>query len=123
MLVLVDGYNVSKEAWPSIPIAVQRTRLVDALAELHGRTGAEVEVVFDGADQQPSGTGGARAAVRVRFTASGVEADAVLVELAERAIATRPVVVVTSDNRVRDHARRLGANLVRSGQLLALLGR
>ncbi|MEY2571022.1 MAG: hypothetical protein QOE63_1372 [Acidimicrobiaceae bacterium] len=123
VLVLVDGYNVSKEAWPSLPIAVQRSRLVDALAELHGRTGADVEVVFDGAEHQASGAGGARAAVRVRFSPVDVEADEVLIELVERLAPTRPVVLVTSDNRVREAGRRLGAHLVRSGQLLALIGR
>src|SRR4051812_2070010 len=43
-LLLVDGYNISQAAWYQDPIARQRSRLVDALAELHGRTGIEVEV-------------------------------------------------------------------------------
>ncbi len=50
MVLLVDGYNVSLLGWPDIPIAEQRLRLVDALAELAARSGAEVVVVFDGAD-------------------------------------------------------------------------
>ena len=48
--VLVDGYNVSKLGWPDHSIAEQRRRLVDALSEMSARTGAEVAVVFDGAD-------------------------------------------------------------------------
>ena len=122
VLVLVDGYNVSKAAWPSLPIAVQRSRLVDALAELHARTAAEVEVVFDGRGHQAvSGPG--RASVRVRFSPDGVEADDVLVELVDRAGPERPVVVVTSDNRVRDAVRRRGGNVVGATQLLAFVGR
>jgi predicted RNA-binding protein with PIN domain len=123
VLVLVDGYNVSKLAWPSLPIAIQRARLVDALAELHARCAAEVEVVFDGVDTEGPPTTSARAPVRVRFSPSGVEADDVLLELVARAQADRPVVVVSSDNRVRDGARKQGANVLASRQLLAALGR
>jgi predicted RNA-binding protein with PIN domain len=123
VLVLVDGYNVSKLAWPSLPIAIQRARLVDALAELHARCAAEVEVVFDGVDTEGPPTTSARAPVRVRFSPSGVEADDVLLELVARAQPDRPVVVVSSDNRVRDGARKQGANVLASRQLLAALGR
>jgi predicted RNA-binding protein with PIN domain len=122
VLVLVDGYNVSKAAWPSLPIARQRARLVDALAELHARTAAEVEVVFDGSNHQPIASSG-RTAVRVRFSPDGVEADDVLIDLVDHAPAERPVAVVSSDNRVRDAARRRGANAIGANQLLALLGR
>ena len=34
-VVVVDGYNVSQTAWPGVSIADQRSRLVDACAELH----------------------------------------------------------------------------------------
>ena len=84
-LLLVDGYNISQAAWYQDPIARQRTRLVDALAELHARTGVEVEVVFDGADVDRIGDRPVRPAVRVRFSASGVEADDVLLELVDAA--------------------------------------
>lgn len=122
-LLLVDGYNVSKEAWPTLPIAVQRTRLVDSLAALHARCGAEVEVVFDGAEGTTTVSGGARAPVRVRFSPESVEADDVLLELVAGTPSHRPIVVATSDRRVRDGARRRGANLLTSAQLLVALRR
>ena len=39
MVLLVDGYNVTMQAWPDVPIPEQRRRLVDALAGLAARTG------------------------------------------------------------------------------------
>jgi predicted RNA-binding protein with PIN domain len=122
--VLVDGYNVSKLGWPEHPIAEQRRRLVDALSEMSARTGAEVAVVFDGADtvwspQVPS-TG---RRVRVMFSPPGVEADDVLIARAAELRPFRPVVVASSDNRVRTGTSGAGANVISSPQLLAVLHR
>ena len=122
-LLLVDGYNISQAAWYQDPIARQRARLVDALAELHARTGVEVEVVFDGADVDRVGERPARPAVRVRFSAPGVEADDVVLGLVDAAPARRPVLVASSDHRVRDGARRRGANVLGARQLLSALRR
>jgi predicted RNA-binding protein with PIN domain len=122
-LLLVDGYNISHAAWYQDPIARQRTRLVDALAELHARTGVEVEVVFDGADVDRIGERPVRPAVRVRFSASGIEADDVLLELVDAAPPRRPVIVASSDHRVRDGSRRRGANVIGARQLLGALRR
>ena len=101
----------------------QRRRLVDALAELAARTGAEVEVVFDGAEgagPAPVPSAGRRA-VRVRFSAPDVEADDVVIERAGAIPADRPVVVASSDRRVQDGARARGANVLGADQLMALL--
>jgi predicted RNA-binding protein with PIN domain len=122
-LLLVDGYNISNAAWYQDPIARQRTRLVDALAELHSRTGVEIEVVFDGADVDRFGERPPRPAVRVRFSDAGVEADDVLLELVDAAPSRRPVIVASSDHRVRDGSRRRGANVVGARQLLGALRR
>lgn len=122
-LLLVDGYNISQAAWYQDPIARQRSRLVDALAELHARTGVEVEVVFDGADVDRVADRVARPAVRVRFSDAGVEADDVLLDLVDAAPPRRPVIVASSDHRVRDGARRRGANVLGARQLLAALRR
>lgn len=122
-LLLVDGYNISQAAWYQDPIARQRARLVDALAELHARTGIEIEVVFDGADVDRVGERSARPAVRVRFSAPGVEADDVVLGLVDAAPTRRPVIVASSDHRVRDGARRRGANVLGARQLLSALRR
>jgi rRNA-processing protein FCF1 len=61
--------------------------------------------------------------VRARFSPVGVEADDVVIDLVGRIPVATPVVVVSSDKRVREGARRAGANLLHARQLLALLGR
>jgi predicted RNA-binding protein with PIN domain len=120
--LLVDGYNVSMAAWPEAELADQRDRLERLLADLVARTpGLSVELVFDGADIGPIARPGPRRApgVTVRFTPPEVEADDLLLELVGRFPATRPVIVASSDRRVRDGARRKGANVLSAAQLLA----
>jgi predicted RNA-binding protein with PIN domain len=123
MVLLVDGYNVSMLGWPGQPITEQRTRLVDALAELVARTGVEVEVVFDGAADTSAPAVGARRGVRVSFSPPGVEADDVVIARAVEVPAHRPVTVASNDRRVREGAHAAGANVVSSPQLLAALRR
>jgi len=122
VVLLVDGYNVSLAAWPETPISEQRRRLVDALGELAARTGADVRVVFDGSETvDPPSVATTSRVVRVRFSPPDVEADDVIVAEVAALPAGRPVVVASSDRRVRDESRAHGANLLRSTQLLALL--
>jgi predicted RNA-binding protein with PIN domain len=122
-VVVVDGYNVSLTAWPDRPLPEQRQRLVDALCELHARTGAHIDVVFDGATTEGPPSPGSRPGVRVRFSPPGVEADDVVIGLVSEQPLNRPVVVASSDRRVQDGARRNGANVVSSRQLLGALQR
>lgn len=124
VVILVDGYNVSHAGWPGTAIADQRRRLVDALGELVARTGADVRVVFDGADiVEPPIVATTARAVRVTFSPPDVEADDVIVAEVGQIPPHRPVVVASSDRRVRDESRARGANLLRSSQLLVLLRR
>jgi predicted RNA-binding protein with PIN domain len=124
VLLLVDGYNVTMTGWPELPVGEQRRRLLGALGETAARTGAAVEVVFDGADVEPlSVPRQVRQMVRVRFSPPDIEADDVVLDLLAQLPVARPVAVASSDNRVRDGARRLGANLVHARQLVNLLRR
>jgi predicted RNA-binding protein with PIN domain len=124
LLLLIDGYNVSMTGWPDLPVVEQRRRLLGALGEVAARTGTEVDVVFDGADVEPlSPPHQVRQLVRVRFSPPHVEADDVLLDLLGQIPAARPVVVASSDNRVREGARRRGANLAHARQLVGLLRR
>jgi predicted RNA-binding protein with PIN domain len=122
-VLLVDGYNISHAVWWDLPIAAQRDRLVSALAELHARTGVEVDVVFDGAEVERSAPISARPAVRVRFSPPDIEADDVIIELVGALPVNRPVIVASSDRRVREGARRQGANLLGARQLTEALRR
>jgi predicted RNA-binding protein with PIN domain len=124
VLLLVDGYNVSQTGWPELPIAEQRRRLVDALAELAARTTAEVQVVFDGSDPLwPNAVAATPQPVRVTFSPADVEADDVVLSRVAALDPARPVVVASSDRRVRDGSTEQGANVLSSAQLLAALRR
>lgn len=120
MVVLVDGYNVSIGRWSGLRLDQQRARLVDLLDATQARTGAEVVVVFDGADVGRSGpaTNPGRG-VQVRFSAPEVEADDVLLEAVGAYPLDRPVTVVSDDRRVREGARRRGAAVLAVEQLLS----
>jgi predicted RNA-binding protein with PIN domain len=124
-VLVVDGYNVTMTGWPELGAAEQRRRLVALLSDLAARTCNRVEVVFDGAEVDGGAVtvpAAARRWVRVRFSPPDVEADDVVLDLVAQLPAGRPVIVVSSDNRVREGARRGGANLLYSRQLLDTLG-
>ena len=125
VVLVVDGYNVTMTGWRELGAGAQRRRLVAALADLAARTSTRVELVFDGADVGDGPVtvpAPARQLVRVRFSPPGVEADDVVLDLVAQLPAAWPVVVASSDNRVREGARRTGANLLYSRQLLNTLG-
>jgi predicted RNA-binding protein with PIN domain len=122
--LIVDGYNVTMTGWPELAAGDQRRKLITALQRLAARTATPAEVVFDGADVDPTLVpAAARPLVRVRFSPPGVEADDVVLDLVERLPAVTPLVVASSDKRVREGAKRLGANLLHARQLLDLLRR
>jgi predicted RNA-binding protein with PIN domain len=124
-VLVVDGYNVTMTGWPELAAPEQRRRLVALLADLAARTSTWVELVFDGAEVDGGGIAvpaPARQCLRVRFSPPDVEADDVVLDLVAQLPASRPVIVVSSDNRVREGARRGGANLLYSRQLLDTLG-
>ncbi|MGQ0825863.1 MAG: NYN domain-containing protein [Actinomycetota bacterium] len=119
VVLVVDGYNVTKRAWPDASAADQRERLGAAATALNRRLGCEVRCVFDG-----DGTGPPvvrRGGVRVLFSDLGEEADEVVV----REVATRPkrvpIVVASSDAWVRQHAAAEGAVVVPAESLLAVM--
>jgi len=123
-VLVVDGYNVTMTGWPALPAAEQRRRLLAAVSDLAHRTSTPVELVFDGAEVEPlSVPAPTRALVRVRFSDPGVEADDVIIDLVGRIPAATPVIVASSDNRVRTGVRRRGANLLHARQLVTLLRR
>jgi predicted RNA-binding protein with PIN domain len=123
LVAIVDGYNVTMEGWPSLDQQQQRESLVSALGGLQARVPATLHVVFDGAADGRRPSVAAPLPVRVHFSAEGVEADDVILDMVARLPTDTAVLVVSSDRRVADGARRLGANAVRSSVLLELLRR
>jgi predicted RNA-binding protein with PIN domain len=121
--LLVDGYNVTKRAWGNASITEQRARLVRALDDLSLRTGAPPTVVFDGDDVDPTGSRESTRSVRVLFSPADVSADAIVLECIGRCPPEAPVVVVSSDNEVREGARARGARLLHSDVFFDVLRR
>jgi predicted RNA-binding protein with PIN domain len=120
--LVVDGYNVTKTGYPSLTLAEQRSRLVDALTPLAARTGAETTCCFDGADV-PSRSSWLNRGVRVIFSEPGTTADELIRRLVRAEPVGRPLVVVSSDAEVAASALAAGARAVPSTALLRLLER
>ncbi|MEN3309630.1 MAG: hypothetical protein V7603_5832 [Micromonosporaceae bacterium] len=120
--LIVDGYNVTKTGFGEISLEQQRSRLVSGLGGLAAQTGAEVTVVFDGAERVV-GLPPAPRGVRVLFSRKGETADELIRRLVRAEPAGRPIVVISSDREVADGVRRHGAYPLSSGTLLRRLAR
>ena len=122
VLVLVDGYNVTKhpQGFAERGLEDQRTLLLDLCRRLARRFGPEVTVVFDGGTVGPIPTRLPLGPVEVVFTDPGRTADDEIVVRVNAAAPERPVVVVTSDNELRSRVGALGATVARSPALLGL---
>ena len=121
--LVVDGYNVTKTAWPELSLERQRDRLLGGLAPLASRSGAEVTVVFDAAETRDRPLVNRPRGVRVLYSHEGVIADDVIRELVAAEPTGRPVVVVTSDNAVVADVVRDGARVCGAASLARLLAR
>jgi predicted RNA-binding protein with PIN domain len=122
VLVLVDGYNVTKQpmGFAEHGLEDQRTLLIARCQRLARRAG-EVVVVFDGAEVGPLTPGRMTTGrVGVVFTDPDRTADDEIIARVNAEPPARPVVVVSSDNEVRARASALGANGVPAPALLAL---
>lgn len=120
--LIIDGYNVSKSAWPEAPLDTQRNRLVSGLAALVARSGAETTVVFDAGEATTRMPVHPPRGVRVLFSPVGVIADDVIRDLVAAEPTGRVVVVVTDDRAVVADVRREGARVVGAAALLETIG-
>ncbi|MGP3971544.1 NYN domain-containing protein [Streptomyces sp. 6N223] len=121
--LVVDGYNVTKTGYPTMPLEKQRLRLLGGLAVLAAQTGAEMTCVFDGAELAAPVMLAAPRGVRVLFSRPGQTADELIRRLVRAEPPGRPVVVVSSDREVADSVARSGARPVASALLLRRLSR
>jgi predicted RNA-binding protein with PIN domain len=120
--LIVDGYNVSKTAWPTAPLEQQRERLTAGVGSLVAGKRVEATIVFDGAELAHPPVMSPRRAVRVRFSPHGVIADDVIRELVEAEPTGRPVVVVTTDRELATSVTKKGARAVASVALVRAMG-
>jgi predicted RNA-binding protein with PIN domain len=121
--LVVDGYNVTKTGYPTLPLDKQRLRLLGGLAVLAAQTGAEMTCVFDGAELAAPVLLAPPRGVRVLFSKPGVTADELIRQLVRAEPPGRPVVVVSTDREVADGVARAGARPVASALLLRRLAR
>lgn len=121
--LVVDGYNVTKTGYPTLPLEQQRMRLLGGLAMLAQRTQAEVTCVFDGQDLDAPVIMAPPRGVRVRFSRTGETADELIRQLVRAEPQGRPVVVVSTDKEVADGVKKAGARPVSSMLLLRRLSR
>ena len=120
--LIIDGYNVSKEAWPTAPLDQQRSRLTSGVAALVGGKGIETTIVFDGADlTHPPGVKSPRG-IRVRFSPPGVIADDLIRQLVSAEPTGRSVIVVSTDREVAESIAKMGARSVASVALIKAMG-
>jgi len=117
-LVLVDGYNVAKLAWPDDDLARQRERCLDLVDDIARRYGTDVTVVFDGA-RVVGAHATRRRMARVVYSPPGVIADDVIRAEVAATPVERPIVVVTNDQAIRRDVAAAGANWLTSNAFLA----
>lgn len=118
--LLVDGYNVTKTGYGTMPLIDQRNRLLASLEGLASRTKAEITCVFDGADVDTPPVPPSRR-VRLLFSAPGETADELIIRLVRAEPPGRPIAVVTSDKEIVQAVRRCGARAVPSPVFLRRL--
>ncbi len=121
--LIIDGYNVTKTAWPNSPLHSQRQRLVTALGALVAQRRIEVTVVFDGAELSGPVQLNPPRGVRVRFSPAGVIADEVIRQLVRAEPPGRPIVVVSTDREVAESTITMGARALSATSLIARLAR
>ncbi len=121
VVLVVDGYDVTRRAWSDAALSDQRARLARALAQAHLRGWCEATVVFDGAgaEEMPPLT---RPGLRILFSADGETTDAVIAREVDRLVARGPVLVVSSDARVGGRAGAGGARVAPAAAFLEALG-
>jgi hypothetical protein len=115
-LVLVDGYNVSKQHQPDLDLEEQRAWLVRTLAALAARRRVRPRVVFDGESAGAARPATGARVVEVAFTPSGVTADDELVLSVEAT--DEPVTVVTDDRDLTARLVAAGADVVGTAAFL-----
>jgi len=118
--LVVDGYNISMNAWFDASIADQRARLLVALERLHQRLRCDVVVVFDGSDAAAT-IPPKRSGVRVLFSTGGEKADPVIVREVGKMGVNIPIIVASSDRWVAEHSEDLGAIAVPAASLVEVI--
>ncbi|WP_376793341.1 NYN domain-containing protein [Thermoflexus sp.] len=123
MPFLIDGHNLIG-AMPDLHLEDpdDEARLAERLQRLAMRTGRRITVIFD--RRAPGGPSSfSRGVVTVRFAPSGTTADELLIQQIQAERNPRGLIVVSSDRRVQEAARRRGAAVWSAAEFLAYMQR
>ena len=118
--LVVDGYNVGKEAYPDLVLETVRKRVVDGVVKLARRHSIEATVVFDGAEVAPGTARRRQGRVKIEYSPPDVIADDVIVDLVQT-LPPYPVVVVPNDRGLQERVLAHKATVATSNQFLALI--
>lgn len=112
LIVLIDGYNISLNAFGDLSLELQRERVVSCATNVESRFHPSCVIVFDG---QSEGTRGRiQSKVHIVFSPAGVTADDVIIERIRVTPKEFPVLVVTSDRNLAARAKGLGCETISS---------
>ncbi|MEX2503621.1 MAG: NYN domain-containing protein [Egicoccus sp.] len=118
-LVLVDGYNLTRQHRDHLDLETQRGWLVQLLATAALQRRVRPVAVFDGERASVARPVLAGREVEVRFTPEGITADDEIVLAVEAT--DEPVVVVTDDRELQARVRVSGADVVGTTEFLGAL--
>jgi predicted RNA-binding protein with PIN domain len=99
--------------WSAEELIDQRERLIALVEAAAQRSGAEILIVFDGADVVGAHAS-RRRMIRVIYSTEGALADDLIRDEVKRTPSDRAIVVVTNDAEVIKDVRAMGANTVAS---------
>jgi len=111
--LVVDGYNLLK-AWPRLrqqersSLELARRSMIRVLGDYAQRTGARVQLFFDGDDAVDLPAAGRSRRVQITFARPPRKADDLIADVVQRQHGSKRVLVVSSDREVRRAARRHG---------------
>lgn len=118
-LVIIDGYNVTKQHRDHLALEQQRQWLTVRAARLGRRRDVRCVIVFDGDAAARSPRSGPRG-LRVVFTADGTADDAI-VQMVDDLPDDEPVLVVTDDRELRERVEDRGGEVLGTAPLVAHL--
>lgn len=117
LVVLIDGYNVSLNAFPDLSLELQRERTVACVTNIETRYHPACVVIFDG--DSATTRGRVHSKVHVVFSPAGTSADDVIVDRIKMTPIEKPILVVTSDNNLRSRVKGLGCESISSSAFIS----
>lgn len=116
MYIIIDGYNLLKALYPS-SLEEDIEEFLNIIEDYRKEKRCKATVIFDGhKNYSLSSRVSAYGGTKVIYTERAVSADEKIVDIVKHL--GRGVIVVTSDNTLRNHAEKLGAITVSSQDFL-----